>query len=335
MQCPSCQFENLPGSPVCGRCGAQLTLSTAAIDVHPPRASARAKQLRRWLPSHRVSVSGRDAMTRLSRVLLPQFEWKCSAQWVFLRMAVPGWPQRYLGHKHRGRFILGLYLALLLAGLVSIGTTLGALLIGLALAVHMSGIMDVLWSGTGEWRTRIEMAFLCFVLVGLTVYFPVVWAVSRVVSVSQFQLSVGQFHAGDAIVLLRTDPDIGDVVLFQIQPTVARGRTPGGGALEYNLQGYFVDRIIAGPGQSVSWSKQELLVDGQPSLWQPLNPQAVACDLHFVVPDNYYGVLPGYEVPGAPPFPPQVWQTISCVPQRSIVAPVLLWHRPYWHWRRF
>ena len=124
MQCPSCQFENLPGSPACGRCGAQLTLSTAAIDVHPPRASARAKQLRRWLPAQRLSTSGREVMTRLFGVLRPQFEWPCSSQGVFLRMAVPGWPQRYLGHQHRARFIFGLYLALLLAGLASIGTTL-------------------------------------------------------------------------------------------------------------------------------------------------------------------------------------------------------------------
>ena len=31
MQCPSCQFENMPGAPVCGRCGAQLRLAAARL----------------------------------------------------------------------------------------------------------------------------------------------------------------------------------------------------------------------------------------------------------------------------------------------------------------
>ena len=178
------------------------------------------------------------------------------------------------------------------------------------------------------------MAVLCFTLVGLVVYCPVVWAVSRVVNVSQFQVSVGQFRAGDAIILLRSTPEVGDVVLFQIPPADVRGRMADGHQLQYELRGYFADRIIAGAGQSVCWSRQQLLVDGHPSPWQPLNPQAVDCDLQFVVPDNYYGILPGYEVPGRSRLPAQVWQTICCVPQRSIVGPVLLWHRPYWHWRR-
>ncbi len=40
MQCPSCSFQNMPGSGNCARCGAMLALASIAIDVHPPRASA-------------------------------------------------------------------------------------------------------------------------------------------------------------------------------------------------------------------------------------------------------------------------------------------------------
>ena len=47
MQCPSCQFENMPGSGRCARCGGFLALATAAIDVHPPRAARLSRRMPR------------------------------------------------------------------------------------------------------------------------------------------------------------------------------------------------------------------------------------------------------------------------------------------------
>src|SRR5215213_6505561 len=38
MQCSSCGFENMPGSEACARCASSLSLATAVMDVHPPRA---------------------------------------------------------------------------------------------------------------------------------------------------------------------------------------------------------------------------------------------------------------------------------------------------------
>ena len=128
----------------------------------------------------------------------------------------------------------------------------------------------------------------------------------------------------------RTSP--GHVVVYRLPATV-RGRTAAGYAALYAVQGEFIDRIVAGPGQSVSWKGRQLTVDGQASPWQPLYPQGVPCDLEFVVPEGCFAILPGYDLPGTVSIPPQMWQTVSCVPRQNILGPVLLWHRPFWRWR--
>ena len=58
-------------------------------------------------------------------------------------MLVPGWPQHYLGHSRRGRIFLWLYLVLLLLGLLSLGTTTAAVLLGLAVAVHVPAVSQM------------------------------------------------------------------------------------------------------------------------------------------------------------------------------------------------
>src|SRR5919204_650375 len=57
MQCPSCRFQNMPGVEVCGRCGSSLRLATAVVDVHPPRARAWQKRVRRG-PELDLPVAG-------------------------------------------------------------------------------------------------------------------------------------------------------------------------------------------------------------------------------------------------------------------------------------
>ena len=50
MECPNCHFHNMPGNTRCLKCGARLDVAAATIVVEPPRASARTKRWRRWLP---------------------------------------------------------------------------------------------------------------------------------------------------------------------------------------------------------------------------------------------------------------------------------------------
>ena len=114
----------------------------------------------------------------------------------------------------------------------------------------------------------------------------------------------------------------------------ARPRTAGGYAAQYVLRGEFIDRITAGLGQSVSCKQRKLVVDGQPSPWQPLHPDAVDADLQFTVPAGYYGILPSAQPQNAPRFPPEVLSMMSLVPQQNIIGPVWLRHRPIWRWAR-
>src|SRR5947209_16589193 len=91
MKCVNCQFQNMPGSTVCGRCGTALGLATAtAIDVHPPRAGRWRKRVREALPVRRAYFGLRDAAerARVSRLAAPGGDVA-----FLLRLTVPAWPQ--------------------------------------------------------------------------------------------------------------------------------------------------------------------------------------------------------------------------------------------------
>jgi hypothetical protein len=320
---------------MCGRCGAPLQLSPAAIDVHPPRASLRAKQLRRWFPWYRWESALRNALARLPALRTPEFNWDRLPAGILLRMALPGWPQCYMGQERRGHWMAGLYLGLLAAGVLSIGTTFGALLLGTALAVHISSIMDVLWPITHDWRARGMAVLICVAAVGAIVYLPPIWAVSQVAAVRRIAITAGPLHAGDVILYRPSGSvNVGDVVLYEITQAQVQTRTAAGYPAFYRVQGEFIDRIVAGSGQSIGWKNRQLHVDGQLSPFQPLHPDAVTADLQFTVPPGYYGILPSTQPLDAPPFPPDVWQTMSVVPGTHIRGPVVLRQRPIWRWGR-
>lgn len=335
MQCPSCQFENMPGITACGRCGAQLQRSPASIDVHPPRASARTKRWRRWFPWYRWEAAFRGAAARFSALRTPELDWDRLPPGIFLRMIVPGWPQSHMGQPRRGRWMLGLFLVLLAAGMLSIGTTFGALLLGTAVAVHISSIMDVLWPITYDWRARTMAVLICVAAVGAVVYAPPAWALSQFVGVRRVAISAGPLQAGDVLLFRPGRPvGIGDIVLYEITQAQVPSRTAAGYAAIYRVQGEYTDRIVALPGQSIVWKDGRLQRDGQLAPFQPLHPDAVAVDLQFTVPPGYYGILPSTQPQDAPSFPPDVWQAMSLVPASQIRGPVVLRQRPIWRWGR-
>src|SRR5262249_30698864 len=153
MQCKNCQFENMPGVEACGRCGASLRLTTAVIDVHPPRASRWSKRIGRILPRG-VAYRVRDAVTK-PLPFLPVTPAENLPQWpVLLRLVVPGWPQHYMGQKTAGWWFLAAYGLLLASGLTFIGTFTGSILIGLAVTCHAASIIDVVTAATAEIRPR-------------------------------------------------------------------------------------------------------------------------------------------------------------------------------------
>ncbi len=332
MQCPSCQFENMPGAVTCGRCRAALQLSGTTVDVHPPRAGRYAKQLRRWLPVRHLRFSAGQRLTDFARRLTPRYAWDRPATGVWLRLALPGWPQRYLGQRKRGQVFWWLYVILLLVALISLGTTAGALAVGLALSLHISSICDICWSADRDWRVGLSTSAAMIAVVGVSLYLPAVWTMSRFVGVRRINLTAGPLREGDAVVYHRGTAHVGDVVVYRIREHQLAARGNVGENIAYFVRGEYIDRIVAGPGQLVLWEDRHLLVDGHPSAWQPLNPGGIPADLKFVVPEGYYGILPSTQPQVAPVFPSQVWQAVSIVPRQSIEGVVVLRHRPPWRW---
>src|SRR3990172_10935787 len=61
MECPRCQFENLPGQTRCFKCGSILASPGGVIAIEPPRMAAwkrpfrnMTRSLRGLMPAHRL-----------------------------------------------------------------------------------------------------------------------------------------------------------------------------------------------------------------------------------------------------------------------------------------
>jgi hypothetical protein len=143
MECPNCHFHNMPGNTRCLKCGGQLGLAKATISVEPPRASARSKRLRKWLPrwTHvlrpaRLEEQAQEAAGRLNQARAPGS--------AIARAIVPGWGQWYLGNAARARNYFVPWLLLVVVGLLRWGWLLSSVALYAAICVHGVSIADLL-----------------------------------------------------------------------------------------------------------------------------------------------------------------------------------------------
>jgi signal peptidase I len=331
MQCANCRFENMPGLQMCGRCGASLQLAALAIDVHPPRASAWAKRSRRVLPPGRLGIRRRlgvfaQGLTGLRITDVP-------AAPVLLRMVVPGWPQAHLGHERRGRWFLGTYLGCLVPGLLMAGSPLGSVLLGLAVATHLSSVLDIVLAGAQE--SRVARAILCCGVVAGVVYLPFGWLASQVASPRRILQPVGPFARGDVVLVNSRiyrwrQPAPGDVVLYDVVPFRIPGRTVLGGNAVLAVGGERIDRILAGPGQTLQIKEGRLTVDGQAVVYSALNPARLPATLKVEVPENSYLILPTTAVVDRFDLQQLDWHLLSVVPAEQVIGKVWLRHHPVW-----
>ncbi|MGO9109450.1 MAG: S26 family signal peptidase [Thermoguttaceae bacterium] len=323
MQCSNCQFQNMPGIQNCGRCGASLQLATSAIDVHPPRASSTAKRWRRWFPVASFWSRFRAAVAR-SLAARRVLDWASDlpASSLLLRMVVPGWAQWYSGRPIRGRWMLCGFLGLLLSGLLFIGTGLGSLLLGLALALHAASIMDIVATGVVDFGRRLIYSGIAMLVLVIVVYYPVGWLSAQVATPQRFNLAAPPFEAGDVVLVnpsayRSTDPQPGDIVHYirpqQDMPVTGRHAI-------YRLQGDRIDRVLARAGDQVICAEGKLLVNGQPSPWLPLNPLQLPDKLEITVPEHCYLIFPSADAPS----PATVQRNVGIVPRAQI------WGRVYW-----
>ena len=174
MRCARCEFENIPGQARCLRCGSILEAGSAVIDIYPPRMPAWRKPLRavqRWVRSQRL-------LSKMPATVQRGFDWVVSDSLVGLLLSVvPGLPHLLQKRFREVQWLVLLWFVLLCASIFFYGSVVGAMLIGLTLAVH--AWLAVRYGLVEEIRGFTErVALVLIVIIFLALVY---WAVPRIV----------------------------------------------------------------------------------------------------------------------------------------------------------
>jgi hypothetical protein len=336
MQCPNCQFENMPGTAHCGRCAMVLSGPSNVLTVDPPRASRWAKRMRPYLPRagyYAMRDRLQDSRDRWQQRLVDDAGVTLPSAGVLVRMIVPGWAHRRAGFGSRGLIFFAAYVVLLSVAILCLGSPIGMAALGFAFAFHSSSIIDLLYRSAPN-RTRDLVAATLLLIAGLYgAYYGAARVASNWVLPRRIAINNGPFAAGDIVIsnpraYTGGEPVIGDVVAYNIRRTpvtLARNRI-------LNVVGERIDRIIAGPGSTVDFDGTTLLVDGRPSEHLPLVTGQIPKGLSIQVPPTQYCILPSTDAMVAGSGNMRAWTQVCCVPATSIVGKVYLRHYPLWRW---
>jgi hypothetical protein len=345
MQCPNCNFFNMPGSTACGRCGTSLTIGGAggggggvAIDVAPPRAGRVSLRLRRMVPLRRTYYQARDALasTRPPKVVrkaapyLPPFP-------VFVRLIFPGWSHFYLRQRLRGHLFLWGFVACLLLMLLNFGTMWGGIWLGMAFSVHSSAALDVVTQTFADagLRDRMVRSIALSVVLWFGVYYPAGLLIAPIAHPYIVQFPMEPFLPDDVVIVSSfATPRVGRVVMYQLADYHFMLGTGMHGRREEIYSGQAIDRILAGPGDTVECIRGELRVNGQPSRFAPLNAVKLATAFKLTIPQGRWFIVPS----GAPRIADintaDAWSTVGIVASEGIVGRAYLRSHPVWrvHW---
>jgi hypothetical protein len=303
MQCPTCEFENIPGLDLCGRCGTSLGLATSVIDVAPPRASRTAKRVRKLVP-RRLFYQARDVAGEARRIVAGSIENDSHIPLpepdVLSRLIVPGWAHIHAGLVIRGQAFLWAYILTLVPGLLFWGTDLGPILFGLAFSVHASSVMDILIrQGSVRFPRMMAMAALVSLILAVLIYAPTGQLLARVADPIAFATDAPPFKRFDTVLVNRwafalRGPQRGDVVLYSPR-NVSRIMTTEAQLLHLRLayeENELIDRLIGLPGDRVVWDQSKLSINGATVSWKPLLAERLPKHLEIAVPADRYLILP-------------------------------------------
>ena len=137
MRCFNCQFENMPGITVCGRCNSRLDLEK--VEFEPPRASS----IRAITHFQTCWYKVKQAFSGLRNIRIPRFIRRpepISGKGLAWSI-IPGLGHLKTQRRRTGKILLGLWLVFLLLMFLSIGTTWTTFWIMCMIAVHTYAIM--------------------------------------------------------------------------------------------------------------------------------------------------------------------------------------------------
>lgn len=340
MQCPNCEFNNMPGATDCGRCGSTLRANALTIDVHPPRAAANVKFWRRFFPA-RLAYRFRDEARLLRRDAgrsVRRSGFNAPPPGVLGRMIVPGWALLHVSNGECGWLYLAGCSALWVLSLVMFGSVLGNLALGLAFGLHAGSCLSVLRRG-GNTTTGARLGMMAMIAAGLLValYLPAGYLVSRVATPLRLDETGAPFANGDVLIMnpnaySLSRPQPGDIVLHR-RPLRQMRNFPGG--IPYMIvEGEGVDRVLAGPGDKARWDRGQLWVNERESPLQPLNPNRCPGPMSWSVPEEHYLILPSTSVALDGRVPANILEQIAIVAASDISGKVYFRTQPLSRWGR-
>lgn len=336
MECPSCTFQNTPGTQVCVRCASRLDLD--AVGFIPPRASSgrAGRRTRAAVQSARYSfVSGFGDVGRALRA--PATSGMTWGQ--MLSAIVPGLPQilaRAVGLRVLGWLVLSCWGLLLLLSLGTVGSGYSRFFGFASVSVHCFSISLLLTpqlqGRSLPFRLVAGMGVYAAVLFG--VYWPIARGLQRAAGVLPINSLRDQQVLANGDVLLYTGPWTrpsswrrGDLVVAEIGPA-SFGHA-------YIRAGLNVDRIVAVEGDTVRIDKGVLTINGEapaPGLG-PIGSIRNCPDLKLEVPEGAYVVLPStlawVNVPNSPALSAEMFNAVAELTEDAIRGRVIMRVRPW------
>ena len=253
----------MPGNKKCVRCGGMLGSALADIDVRPPRAS------QRW--TRPLDGIGRhwNRLTGGTRRRVGEFRADINVSVPLITLIWPGWPQLHAGRRWLGYVFSVVFVLTLIPAVLTWGSWLSTLLLGVALACHFSSVMDIALH-TEEGRQNMGQMFALLGVVVGVIYLPAYWFGQTIAQPVLIERSLGtHLPEGDVLLINRrlVSPMLaqpGDVVLYDQDGSAVPG---------YYIRGDWMERVLARGPCRVEYSKQQLKVDGQLVTHRPLGGQ--------------------------------------------------------------
>lgn len=295
MQCPRCEFENIPGQSRCLKCGASLETKAEDFDPHPPRMPYWKRPirntfrfLRRFSMSPGIDIN-EDVPAWIQKIRGSKFL-------AFFLSILPG-----LGHFFLGRFRdivlwLGLWLLLLGLGLWFWGGFWGILFLAFSVMIHAWIAIDCLpiretESLAARFGLIVVLGFFIFLIyrmILLTAFHDIRGGYISL-TIPAHLIESGDYLLGSRNRLNRAPLSRGDVVLCPLERIINRGIL--------GRQGEMMVQIVGLPGEKLQIREGMYLVNGialQTELY-PVPEWLQRRSASIIIPDGHYFISTSYE----------------------------------------
>jgi hypothetical protein len=192
--------------------------------------------------------------------------------------------------------------------------------------MHAGSISDAIMPPGSSIGASIGGGLLVYVLLGMFIYLPIISLIGRVVRPYTIHQNIAPFQEDDELIVRpRGRFKRGEVVLYQRSGGAVEISTGGHGRTYLELDGPAIDRILAGPGDHIQSTKDEILVNSMPVHYHPLNSTTIP-ELDIMVPPHSYFIWPSIaqQLAGV-----SVANRISIIDESAITGAILFRSSPW------